>query len=962
MKNCYERRLRSCKAIIALLVGLALAAPLRAQSTDSPETGTVAGVVVDAQTGETLIGANVVLDGTLIGSTTDIDGHYTIPAVPVGLQTLVFSYIGYTQQTVRNVEVERGGLTRIDIALSPQTVGMDEVVVEARALRNNEAVLLRDRQKALAVSDAISAEAISKSGSSNAADAMEKVTGASVVGGKYVYVRGLGERYASTHLNGAEMPSADPDKKAVQFDLFPANLLDNIVTIKTFTPDKPGNFSGGLVDISTKAFPEELDVKFSAKASFNSGTHFGNDFLTYPGGGTDWLGVDDGTRGLPSLLSDPNLVIPSAQRARRDAELAAMLDAVSKSFNSVMAPLAATAPANSSYSLSIGSRTDLIKRPLGFVVSLTYSRSASSYDNGTTGRYSFTGSDLATDLDLKDALSSDEINWGGIANVSYQFSPRHELGLNTLYSRSAESAARLQEGLWPKELGDDPNSIRTNRYLLYTEREIYSFQLRGKHNLPFLAGTTIEWNASNARTLQDEPDRRFFASTRRTIGTTEVLSASSSGFSDPSRYFRNLDETNRNAALDVSVPFKAWTGTKGKVKFGGAAQRSDRDFRERVFSYSSSPDIRFEGNPETYFAAANMGIVALDTLRKRFEFGQVISDDTKLRNNYDGTGEVDAAYAMIELPLTRALKIVGGARLETTDIRVASRDSSVGIGSLDRTDVLPSVNAVYALTDNMNLRAAFTKTLARPTFREIAPFESFDFTVGDFRIGNPDLDRTRITNYDLRWEWFTRPGEILAVSLFYKDLENPIEEAIVGGTNGQLQYQNVDRAKVYGAEIEVRSALDFIWGRLSNFSTGVNFSLVKSIVDIPETERAAREAVNPNIGKTRELQGQSPYILNADLSYDNAGNGTSVGAFFNVFGRRLSNVSLGGTPDVFERPSAQLDLSVSQRLHRNWSVNSAVKNVLNSTRKWSHLFNDQEFVYQEYNRGQTFSLGVTFRN
>ncbi|MBT8399587.1 MAG: TonB-dependent receptor [Rhodothermia bacterium] len=959
MKKWYGSTFRSLSLIYCGLLVLTL--PAQGQSSKAA-SGTVTGIIVDGATGETLIGANVVLEGTLIGATTDLDGRYTITAVPEGLHSLVFSYIGYTPQTVRNVEVKGGEVTRIDLALSPETVGMEEVIVEARAIRNNEAVLLKDRQKALAVSDAISAEAISKSGSSNAADAMEKVTGASVVGGKYVYVRGLGERYSSTHLNGAEMPSADPDRKAVQFDLFPANLLDNIVTVKTFTPDKPGNFSGGLVDISTKAFPEELDVKFSAKTSFNSGTHFGNDFLTYPGGSTDWLGIDDGSRGLPSLLSDPTLVIPSAQRARRDADLASTLDAVSKSFNSVMSPLASTAPTNSSYSLSIGSRTDLIRRPLGFVVSLTYNRSASSYDNGKTGRYSFTGSDLATDLNLNDALGSQEISWGGIANLSYQFSPRHEMGLNTLYSRSAESTARIQEGLWPKELGDDPNSIRTNRYLLYTEREMYSFQLRGKHSFPSLAGTSVEWNASNARTLQDEPDRRFFASTRRIIGTNEVLSASSSGFSDPSRYFRNLDENTQNAKLDISVPFKNWTGTKARIKIGGAVQSADRDFRERVFSYSSSPDIRFEGNPEGYFATGNMGIVAVDTLRKRFEFGHVISDDSKLRNNYDGSRDINALYAMIELPITRAFKLVGGARIETTDIRVASQDSSVGIGQLDRSDILPSVNAVYSIGEDMNLRAAYTKTLARPTFREIAPFESFDFTVGDFRIGNPELDRTRITNYDLRWEWFTRPGEIIAVSLFYKDLDNPIEEAIVCGTNGQLQYQNVDRASVYGAELEVRSALDFVWDRLSNFSTGVNFSLVKSEVDIPEGELVARQAVNSDIGDSRELQGQSPYILNADLSYDNQKSGTSVGAFFNVFGRRLSNVSLGGTPDVFERPSPQLDLSTSQRLHRNWSVNASIKNVLNTSRKWSHLFEGDEFVYQEYNKGQTFSLGVTFRN
>ncbi|MDX1740195.1 MAG: carboxypeptidase-like regulatory domain-containing protein, partial [Rhodothermales bacterium] len=273
------------------------------------ETGTIVGVLVDAENGETLIGANVLIEGTTIGSTTDLDGRYTVASVPTGLHDLVFSYIGYTSQIIRNVEVLAGETTRIDLALSPEAIGMGEVVVEARALRNNESVLLRDRQKALAVSDAISAETISRSGSGDAASAMTKVTGASVVGGRYVYIRGLGDRYSSTHLNGSELPSADPDKKAFQLDMFPASLLDNIVTTKTFTPDKPGNFSGGLVNVGTKTFPEDLNVQLSVSTTYNTQTS-GDDYLTYSGSDTDWLGFDSGLREIPDVLKNPDVQIP----------------------------------------------------------------------------------------------------------------------------------------------------------------------------------------------------------------------------------------------------------------------------------------------------------------------------------------------------------------------------------------------------------------------------------------------------------------------------------------------------------------------------------------------------------------------------------------------------------------------------------------------------------------------------
>lgn len=936
---------------LVLLVGLfLLTAPALAQQ------GTIAGTLIDSETGETLIGANVLIEDTAIGSTSDLDGHYEFKA-EAGTYTLVFSYIGYNKKTVNGVEVIAGETTLIDLSLTPETIGLDEVVVEARALRNNEATLLRDRQKASAVSDAISAEAISRSGGSDAADAMEKVTGASVVGGKYVYVRGLGERYSSTHLNGVELPSSDPDRKAVQFDLFPANLLDNIVTLKTFTPDKPGNFSGGLVNIGTKAYPEDLDVRFSISTEANSQTNFSDDFITYQGGESDWIATDDGTRSVPDILSDPNVVIPSQQRARRDPDLANQLDAASKSFNNIMAPVAGTPPLNRSYSFSVGNQTPFISRPLGFVVSLSYKRNSRLYNNGELGRYSYTGTKLTPDLLLNDMRSVEEANWGGLANFNYKFNPNHEIGVNTMYTRNGESSARFLEGLWPKELGDDTTSFFINRVLSYTERELYSVQLRGQHYLPVLKNTTVEWSASTAKTSQEEPDVRFFANTARQIGDKTIYATKASGFSDPARYYRALDEATHNFQLDLSAPFKQWGGLSSKLKLGGSYQYSDRNFAERIFSFS--PNQPFDGNDATYFSQENMGIVDVDSVRKRFEFGNVVRDASKKKNNYNGERNIAAAYAMIELPISRKLKLIGGARFETTRLDVVSQDTSQTVGKLDNADILPSANLVYALTEKMNLRAAVTRTLARPTFREIAPFESFDFILGNFRIGNPNLDRTLITNYDLRWEWFMRPGDILAVSVFYKDLENAIEQVIIGGTNGQLQYQNVPQAQILGAEFEARTRLDVV-PTLRHVSAGMNLSLVHSTVDIAETELAVRRAINPGAPSTRELQGQSPYILNLDLSYENYDKGTTAGFFYNVFGDRLTNVSLGGTPDVYERSSPKLDFTFSQRLLQRWQVKFALENILDSEIKRTYRFQEKDFVYHAYKVGRTYKLGLSY--
>ncbi|MDZ7624084.1 MAG: carboxypeptidase-like regulatory domain-containing protein [Ignavibacteriaceae bacterium] len=292
---------------------------------NAQESGTVFGKVVDSATGEELIGANIFLEGTTIGAATDIEGNFKISNVPAGTYSLIASMIGYSKFTVTDLEIKPGEQKKLDLSLVSEAYQTEEVVITARMILDNDAALLKNRQKSITVSDAIGSDMIKQSGSDNAGDALKKVVGTSVVDGKYVFVRGLGDRYSSTQLNGAELPSTDPNRKSFQMDLIPSNLLDNIVTLKTFTPDKPGNFSGGIVDIGTKSFPERFTLKLSGGTSYNSQTTGNAEFLTYQGGNTDWLGIDDGTRGLPEIFNDPNLKIPTEQGARFDGQQAATL-------------------------------------------------------------------------------------------------------------------------------------------------------------------------------------------------------------------------------------------------------------------------------------------------------------------------------------------------------------------------------------------------------------------------------------------------------------------------------------------------------------------------------------------------------------------------------------------------------------------------------------------------------------
>ncbi len=945
--------------ITGALLGVALGGATTGSSA-APAIGKIKGKVVDAQNGDVLPGVNVLIEGTALGAATDIDGMYTIQSVPVGNYVVIASIIGYAKLRVTNVIVEDGKIATLDFSLQPEALQGEEVVVEAVALKNTEASLLKSRQRAAAVSDAISAETISRSGSGSAADAMEQVTGASVVDGKYVYVRGLGDRYMNTQLNGVTLPSANPDRNTVALDLFPSKLLDNIVTVKTFTPDKPGSFTGGTVDIATRSYPEKLSLTVSTATSFNTQTTFKDDFLTYRGGSKDWLGFDDGTRDLPAIVADPSFTIPSIGVAFSNPQQARALDQASKAFSSQMAPIQKQAPIDQSYALTVGNQLSLFDRPLGLMGSLSYSRSLSSYRDGITGQYQLTGKvDEVDELNnlylLKDYRSTDEVLWGGLLSLSYKFSKNHELSLNSIYNHSGESLARYQSGTLPRDLG--LGTFYETRVLQYTERSLGSAQLSGSHYVGRLADLRIEWTSSLTRSTQDEPDLRYFSNDYTPTDTRVIYSIAPSNYARPVHYYRNLDEDQWESNLNATLSFRQWQGLTGNLKFGGLHSRKDRLFRERRFEFHQTALARYQGDPQAFFSPQMVGIV--DSSNGRYRFGNYIVDASQLANNYDGEQEITAFFAMVDLPLLPKLRFIGGARFETTDIRVASQDPLKAKGKLSTNDWLPSANFVYELQSNMNVRAAYGRTLARPTFRELAPFASFDF-VGDFIfVGNPDLKRTLVDNYDLRWEWFARPGEIYAISGFYKRFANPIERAIVSNNN-QGQFQNVAQAIVYGAEFELRQRLDVITPMLRNFQLGGNFTLVQSTVDIPTKELLTVRQLDPSASSTRELQGQSPYILNLDLSYDNVVTGTAAGLYYNIFGERLSEVSLGGTPNLYEQPRGTLDLTASQRVWGNITLKAAGKNLLDSSVRKVHHFKGRDYVSREHRLGRTFTLGLTY--
>jgi len=923
-----------------------LCAALGAIPVLAQDTGSISGVVVDNANGESLPGANVSIAGTTTGTATDLNGRYTLKGLQPGAYDVVFSFVGFQKKTITGVEVESGETTSLDVTLAEQTAQLDEVIVEAEASRSSEAGLLKQRARAASVSNAIGAEEISRAGAGNVADAMSKVTGASIVEGKYVNVRGLQGRYVQTQLNGSSLPSTDPDGESVALDLFPSNLVENVVTSKSFTPDKPGDFTGGAVNVSTKSFPSEFFFNASISSSYNSAVGL-NGTVLQPTGGLE---------SVPSVVGDE---IPTLSAAFNDEQAAQRLDDVTSAFGTKIAPVTADAVVNRSGELSFGNQfTVFDDRAIGVIASASYDRSYSGYTDGKTARFQQTATDVeelqATARFDETQKGTQTTQYGGLFGLSVQPNPQNEIGAQILYNANNEETARFDTGLLPRD--QLPGTFQT-RTLQTIERSILSGELNGSHQIgEGKRPVRIEWKSSLSEANRDEPDFRVFSNNFEVSGSDTTYSIVRSVYNPAvSRYFRTLNE--QIFANNLSVEFPLSTAT---VKVGGAYNFKEREYEERRYDHVEdlTSVARFQGDPNGYITD-QAGLIGEQNGLNRF--GTYIEDQFQLDNNYDAEQTVGAGFAMVDLPIPglSGVKFIGGARVEYTDQSIVTAADTEG--NFDQLDILPSANVVWALQENMNVRAAYGRTIARPTFREFTPAETFNF-IGDYIVrGNPDLDRTTVNNIDLRWEWFVRPGEVVSVSGFYKQMDGPIERTIdpTATSNVTVTYENKDEAEVFGVEIEARKRLDFLHESLQYFQIGGNLTLTQSSVTRDSLEIVAIGGFRDNPSDTRQLQGQSPYIVNLNAGYENPESGTSINVFYNRFGDRLDTVTRNGV-DLYEQGRNVVDILASQRLYRGLTFKASVKNLLDENEVISQSFRGNEFVNDIRPLGRSISLGVSY--
>lgn len=860
------------------------------------------GRVADASTGETLIEATVqvVKGGTTKRVLTDLDGWFSLALSPGTYDVRVF-YELYQGRRISNLQVEAGKPLRLDVALSGDEGAVQEVVVETTVDRRREAAILQERKGSAVVSDALSAQEISRTPDSSASDAAKRVVSLTVEDGKYVYVRGLGGRYAMTLLNGVGLPSPEPDRDEVPLDLFPTSLLSSLTVFKTYDAQLPGTFGGGALQIGTSDAPRELEVNLKVGASGDSQTTF-QQGLGYQGGAFDFLGWDDGTRALPDAVPGDVAVDLDSRKGitrERNAE-------IGRSFNNIWELQRHHALPNLTLGGTVANTLRLGTRKLGFLASLNYAKKESIQrttiakvfdpDGAGPGGHEYR-EELSNELGVSTA------NVGGLLNVDFEAANGHTLGLTSLYTHSGEATAQHTTGFSV----NDGQAIDSTR-LQFITREMSFTQLHGRHRLSSNGGE-LTWQGNLSLTSRGEPDTRDLVYFPQADGRMGFKNSAGSG----ERFFSGLSDLGTGLGANLSLPFKHLT-----LRSGASAQLQSRTFDARRigFTYVGSSSDSLFLPPEELFAPENFGSVIR------------VSERTLASDSYVASRLVSSAYAAAELrALSDRLRIIGGARFELSNQHLSSQspfsNQTVAGGDVERSDpaFIPSVNAVYALSETVNLRAAYGFTVARPSFRELAPFSYYDFSRRRTVTGNPNLVESRIHHGDVRLEWFFGATELLALTGFAKEFINPIEQ-VVSNDMSDVYFANADGATAVGAELEARVGLGRISPWLSDFKLGGNATLMHSRVQFSE------DTVTLQTNRERPLQGMSPYVLNANLSWVPQHWGTSVTLSYNIHGPRISDVGFQFLPDTYEQPFRKLDLSATQELGAGLRLKASVTNLL----------------------------------
>ena len=927
--------------ILLIFVPLAIAAAPAFTQTN-PTTGDISGAVHDNWQNMPLSGVVVSVRGTTLAATSDQGGRFTLQDVPVGEHIVVFSKSGYARATVTEVRVTPGQSSTVNISLRPEFYEMEEYEITAEELAEQEARILFERQQSGALVDAIGSEQFSKLGAADAAEALGKVSGASIADGKFAVIRGLADRYTSTTLNGNDLPSADPDRKAAQLDLLPAQFIGRMDVSKTFSPDMGGGFAGGSVNIVTRSYPEKFLLSLSAGASYNTQASLNDQFLASDRGGTDWLAMDDGKRELPKIAADAPAFGTQGPVANEPA--------VESSFGSrQLSPLPKKSPLNSNFALALGDSFKAGEVKLGYLASLSYRNDYKFYDDGVVRKYGGAGGTQIV-TDKTDMRGVSEYTWAGSTALTLGLGENHEIKFNFLYVQAAEDEARRLQGQEENQTSLEDGTYFDQSILHWTERNLTYYQLAGGHKLPELNDISFDWASAMSTATQLEPDYRFFQF-RANPAASDYLPVSSGSPSFPTRYWRELEEDNVSLRGDLTFPLPSYNTKESFFKAGVAYTDSTRNYFQRGFSMfplSSQHPFNTIGDPQVYLAPTNAQFV---------QYRNFPANVT-----YQGLLTISAGYLMGDWAVVDWLRLTGGARLEHTGLSLdgfnQSLNQALEPGDIEQDDLLPSLAATLSFRENLQLRAAWSQTVVRPTYREIAPVAIYDIANARQIFGNPGLTFSESANYDLRLDWYPRPGEVVSLSVFMKQIDAPIELTAVNAND--VTYINSEKAEVYGVETEFRTRLDKLGEALDEFTLGFNAAYIVSDVPISSFDKSQRFGNYGDTSTSRPLYDQPELVLNADLTWDHEASGTALTVSGGVVGRRLVVYGIT-TADEYEEPAPQLDVFLTQKLGKHWKLKFSAKNLLNPAFEVSQTSPQTgNVILKGHTKGTTLGLSVGY--
>ena len=857
------------------------------------QSGKLAGKILNDKN-EPLAGVSVKISGSEGGTTTDIEGRFTLTLTVGKKYELTFSAVGYGSKTIDEVEVTAGQVTDLNVSLAATGKNLNTVTVTANrssARKESTASLIQYQKNTNTVAAVISAESIRRSPDRNTGEVLKRVPGTSVQEGKYLVVRGLSDRYNFAMLNGIPLTSTEPDRKTFSFDIFPAALIDNIIINKAFVPELPGEWAGGLVQVNTKDVPSANFLNVTVGTGFNTQT-LGNDFYTYQGGKYDWLGVDDGIRGIPAGVPGKNSYnkLPDGDKA-----------VLGKNFTNIWTSDKASSltPLNKKFELS-GGLSKVFKNglKLGATLGLTYNQNVKrTHINNNV--FTIDNNKPSINLEYDNQKYSQDVLWGGLANVTLQLGNNHKISIKNLFNINSTDYTTERTGLDYAQ-GNVGQPLMA-REMALKSNIFYNTQISGDHNLPNLK-TKFHWFGSFNILDQYIPDQRRIQYNQETSlpgAPYALLGVAQTSQVSGSRYFGTLSDYIYTAGGDLTKTFNLF-GLSQTVKGGYLFQVKDRLFDSRPFTiYLPNDNLALRELPaDKVYAPENFG--------NGFDNKFAMNELSNSRYRYMANSILNAGFIQFDNQFTNELRATWGVRVEDYDQLIGSvKQSDPRHLHTQVRDWLPGVNITYKLGTTGNLRLSGSQTVVRPEFRELSDFSFYDFDLGATMNGFKYLVRTKISNADFRYELYPRAGEVFSVGVFYKHFQSPIELAYnPAGLGSQFNYLNADKANGYGAELEYRKKLDFVQA-LQNFTFQGNFSYIYNRV----------ESSGNNLD--RPMQGQSPYVLNASLQYDLEKLGLNTTLLFNQVGRRIAFVGNREVPAIWEAPRPLLDFQIAKKVIKN---------------------------------------------